>query len=129
MLIIRELFVNKRMFLMDCIFCKIVAGNLPAQVVYQDEKILAFSDIRPLAPIHVLVIPKVHISSADEVREEHAALLGHIFAKMPHIASLCGAENGYRIVTNIGEDGMQEVGHLHFHLLAGRRLGGICSNV
>ena len=114
---------------MDCIFCKIIAGNLPAKIVYQDEKILAFHDIRPLAPIHVLIIPREHISSANDVSEDHATLLGHIFAKIPHIASLCGADNGYRVVTNVGEDGMQEVGHLHFHVLGGKPLGpGLISN-
>jgi len=111
---------------MNCIFCKISAGELPAEVIYQDEKILVFRDIRPASPIHVLIIPHEHISSANELKEEHSVLLGYIFTKIPHIATLCGAENGYRIVTNVGEDGMQEVEHLHFHLLAGRELGRIC---
>ena len=107
---------------MDCIFCKIIAGEIPSKKVYEDENILAFHDIAPQAPVHVIIIPKQHIQSADEINAESSTVIAKIFEKIPHIAQLCGVTNGYRIITNIGEDGCQTVKHIHFHLLAGKRM-------
>ncbi|MBQ7033589.1 MAG: histidine triad nucleotide-binding protein [Clostridia bacterium] len=108
---------------MDCLFCKIINGEIPSNKVYEDEKVYAFHDISPAAPVHVLIIPKVHISSANALTEENAAVVGHIFVVAAKIAAQLGiAENGYRIVNNCGEDGGQTVPHLHFHLLGGRSL-------
>ena len=108
---------------MDCIFCKIAAGEIPSKQAYQDERIYAFYDIQPQAPVHVLVIPRMHIASADEVTESNSDVVAHIFAKIPEIAKQAGLENGYRVITNCGEDGCQSVKHLHFHILGGRKLG------
>lgn len=109
---------------MSCIFCKIAAGEIPSNKVYEDDKILAFHDIQPAAPKHVLVIPKEHIASANELDETNAAVLSHIFIKIAEIAKDLGfAENGYRIVNNCGRDGAQTVEHLHFHVLAGKPMG------
>lgn len=107
---------------MDCIFCKIAAGDIPANKVYEDELCLAFHDLSPQAPVHLLIIPKVHIPSCDAVNESNCAVVGHIFAVAASVAAKLGLENGYRIVNNCGEDGGQTVGHLHFHLLGGRSL-------
>ncbi len=107
---------------MDCIFCKIVAGEIPSKKVYEDEKILAFHDINPEAPIHVLVIPKTHIPSMDGVTAENSSYVTHIFEKIPAIARMAGAENGYRVVSNCGPDAAQSVPHLHFHILGGEQL-------
>lgn len=107
---------------MDCIFCKIVAGNIPSTKVYEDESILAFRDINPEAPVHILVIPKCHISSANEITEENSSVIAHIFECIPKIATAEGLEKGYRIITNIGEDGGQSVHHMHFHILGGKKL-------
>lgn len=107
---------------MDCIFCKIVAGEIPSTKVYEDDSILAFRDINPEAPVHVLVIPKTHIGSADEVSCETSGIVAHIFECIPKIAKAEGLENGYRIITNIGEDGGQSVHHMHFHILGGKKL-------
>lgn len=107
---------------MDCLFCKIVAGEIPSTKVYEDEKILAFRDIAPMAPTHILVVPKCHIPDADGVTEENAAVVAHIFAAIPKIAAAEGLENGYRVVTNCGKDAGQTVQHLHFHILGGREL-------
>ena len=107
----------------DCLFCAIIAGEIPSKKVYEDEQVYAFYDIDPQAPVHFLVIPKQHIESAARLTEEDAALLGHIYAV---IAKLCGElgvdESGYRVVTNVGADGGQSVRHLHFHVLAKRSL-------
>ncbi len=109
---------------MDCLFCKIIAGEIPSSKVYEDDLVYAFNDISPAAPTHVLIIPKKHISSANELNEENAAIVSHIFLVAAKIAGQLGiAENGYRIVNNCGKDGGQTVGHLHFHLLGGRNLG------
>ena len=109
---------------MDCLFCKIAGGEIPSTKVYEDEQVYAFLDIEPQAPVHIILIPKTHISSANELNEENAAVVGHIFAVAAKIAKDQGfSEQGYRIVNNCGEDGGQTVGHLHFHLLAGRNLG------
>lgn len=108
----------------DCLFCKIIAGEIPSTKVYEDSLVYAFEDIAPQAPIHIIIIPKVHISSANELNDENAAVVGHIFAVAAQIAQEKGfAEDGYRIVNNCGEHGGQTVQHLHFHLLAGRNLG------
>ena len=107
----------------DCLFCKIAAGQIPSNKLYEDETLLAFYDIDPQAPVHFLVIPKRHIASAAAFSEEDAALLGHVFAVIAAQCKKLGiAENGYRVVTNVGRDGGQSVGHLHFHVLAGRSL-------
>lgn len=107
---------------MDCLFCKIIAGEIPSTKVYEDDKILAFRDIAPQAPSHILVIPKQHIGGVDELNENNAAVVSHIFAKIAEIAKQEGLENGYRVVSNIGEDGGQTVRHLHFHILGGKKL-------
>lgn len=104
----------------DCLFCKIASGKIPSEKVYEDELILCFRDINPAAPTHFLVIPKEHIASAADVTPAHASLMGHIWTKIPQIAS--GLNDGYRVVCNCGREGGQTVGHLHFHILAGRDL-------
>ena len=108
---------------MDCLFCKIAAGEIPASKVYEDETILAFRDINPMAPVHVLVIPKAHVaSSMDEVTPENSAVVAHIFECIPKIAHAAGCENGYRVICNCGPDADQTVLHLHFHILGGKHL-------
>ena len=107
---------------MDCLFCKIIDGTIPSSKVYEDDKMLAFKDINPQAPVHVLVIPKAHIASADEVNGSNSSAVAAIFEKIPHIAKLAGAENGYRIISNCGPDACQTVPHLHFHILGGKKL-------
>ena len=108
----------------DCIFCKIVKGEIPSTKVYEDEEILAFKDINPAAPIHILVIPKKHIKSLVELEKEDEILVGKIYTVINKIAEAQGVkEKGYRVIVNCGKDGGQEVGHLHFHLLAGKPLG------
>lgn len=107
----------------DCIFCKIIKGEIPSKKVYEDNQILAFYDIQPIAKIHVLVIPKKHIDSLLELKEEDKELLNHIFKKINEIAKVLGVDKtGFRVVTNIGEDGGQSVKHLHFHILGGEKL-------
>lgn len=108
----------------DCLFCKIVKGEIPSTKVYEDEEILAFKDINPVTPVHILVIPKKHISSLNEIELEDQMLIGKIFVVIKKIAKEQGiAENGYRVIANCGEDGGQEVKHLHFHILGGKKLG------
>ncbi|MDR1572698.1 MAG: histidine triad nucleotide-binding protein [Clostridiales Family XIII bacterium] len=106
----------------DCIFCKIAGGEIPAKIVYEDEHILCFHDLEPQAPAHVLLIPRKHLESLDATEDGDAALLGHLLLRVKEIAARLGLENGYRLVNNCGEDGMQTVRHLHFHLLGKRRL-------
>ena len=106
----------------DCIFCKIIAGDIPSSKVYEDEMIYAFRDIAPMAPVHVLVVPKEHIPSADSVNSENSAYVARIFEAIPKIAASEGLTNGYRVITNCGEDGCQSVKHLHFHILGGKKL-------
>ena len=109
---------------MDCLFCKIVAGEIPSTKVYEDETVYAFLDIEPQAPTHIIIVPKEHIASANDLTDENAEVVGHIFAVAAKLAKEQGfAENGWRIVNNCGKDGGQTVGHLHFHVLAGRNLG------
>ncbi|MBE6936601.1 MAG: histidine triad nucleotide-binding protein [Ruminococcaceae bacterium] len=108
---------------MDCIFCKIIAGEIPSTKVYEDERVLAFRDIAPMAPTHILVIPKEHIPSFAYINEENAPLVAHILAVAAKIAREEGLEEGgYRIVSNCGDDAGQTVKHLHFHILGGRKL-------
>ena len=109
---------------MDCLFCKIIAGEIPSTKVYEDDEILAFRDIAPQAPTHILVIPKEHIGGVDELNAENSAVVAHIFAKIAEIARDEGLGDGYRVVSNVGENGCQSVRHLHFHILGGRKLDG-----
>ena len=106
----------------DCIFCKIIAGDIPSTKVYEDETILAFRDIAPQAPTHILVVPKAHIDSCNGITAENSAVVAHIFEVIPTIAAAEGLENGYRVVSNCGSDAGQTVHHLHFHILGGREL-------
>jgi histidine triad (HIT) family protein len=107
-----------------CVFCKIVRKEIPAKVVYEDEKVMAFHDINPQAPVHVLVIPKEHIPTLNNLEEKHKELIGHIFLVIKEIAKELGiAESGYRVLVNCNRDGGQEIYHLHFHLLGGKPLG------
>lgn len=107
---------------MDCLFCKIIKGDIPSSKVYEDDMILAFNDISPMAPVHVLVVPKEHIANADGINAENSKYVAHIFQKIPEIAKKAGIKNGYRVITNCGEDGCQSVMHLHFHVLGGAKL-------
>lgn len=106
-----------------CVFCKIVRGEIPANKAYEDELVLAFHDIRPVAPVHVLVIPKVHIGSLADCGPEHQAVLGRMLAVAPQIARDLGAKEGFRTIINSGRDGRQEVYHLHMHVIGGRDTG------
>ena len=106
----------------DCLFCKIAAGEIPSTKVYEDDRILAFRDIAPQAPTHILVIPKVHIGSVAEVTAENSGLVAHIFEVIPHIAAAEGLTGGFRVVSNCGDDAGQTVHHLHFHFLGGKTL-------
>ena len=107
---------------MSCIFCKIANGEIPANKVYEDEKVLAFRDLEPQAPVHILIIPKEHIESANDINEENASIVGNIFCVAKKIAAENNLTTGYRIVNNCGDDGGQSVKHLHFHLLGGRSM-------
>ena len=106
----------------NCLFCKIIAGDIPSPKVYEDDLVLAFRDIAPQAPTHILVIPKAHIPSVDAVPEENSAVVAHIFTVIPKIAAAEGLTQGYRVVSNCGEDAGQTVHHLHFHILGGKKL-------
>ena len=106
----------------NCIFCKIIAGDIPSTKVYEDEAILAFRDIAPQAPAHILVIPKVHIEDCNGISAENSAIVAHIFQVIPKIAAQEGLEGGYRVVSNCGADAGQTVQHLHFHILGGKAL-------
>ncbi len=108
---------------MSCLFCKIIAGDIPSTRVYEDEQILAFRDIAPQAPTHILVVPKNHIADCNDVTAENAAVIAHIFAVIPEIAKAEGLANGYRVVSNCGPDAGQTVQHLHFHILGGKVMG------
>ena len=107
---------------MSCIFCKIINGEIPSSKVYENEYVYAFRDINPQAPVHVLVIPKLHLASADEINAENSVYVAKIFETISVIAKSEGLENGYRVITNVGEDGCQSVKHLHFHILGGKKL-------
>lgn len=105
---------------MDCLFCNIVKGQIPSEKVYEDNDVYAFKDVNPEAPVHILIIPKRHIKSVDELEETDKELVGHIFLVAKKLAKENKLENGYRLVSNIGEEGGQSVKHLHFHFLGGR---------
>ncbi len=108
----------------DCIFCKIIRKEIPSEIVYEDDEIMAFKDIHPAAPIHILVIPKKHIQSLAQLEEKDELLIGKIYTVINKVAEAQGVkEKGFRVIVNCGEDGGQEVGHLHFHLLAGTKFG------
>ncbi len=108
----------------DCVFCKIIKGEIPSEKVYEDDKVIAFKDIQPAAPIHVLVIPKKHIEKLIDVTEEDRHLISHIYQVINKIAKDMKIEDdGFRVIVNCGKDAGQEVMHLHFHLLAGKKLG------
>ena len=107
---------------MDCLFCKIVAGDIPSTKVYEDELVYAFRDIAPQAPTHILVIPKTHIASVAEVTPDNSHLVSRIFEVIPKIAEAEGLAKGYRVVSNCGQDAGQTVGHLHFHIIGGKEL-------
>lgn len=107
---------------MDCLFCKIINGEIPSTKVFENDSVLAFKDINPNAPVHVLVIPKTHIDSIDCVNADNVDVVSKVISAIPEVASLCGLENGYRVITNVGEDGGQSVKHLHFHILGGEKL-------
>ena len=107
---------------MDCLFCKIINGEIPSTKVFENDSVLAFKDINPNAPVHVLVIPKTHIDSIDCVNADNVDVVSKGISAIPEVASLCGRENGYRVITNCGEDGCQSVKHMHFHILGGAKL-------
>jgi histidine triad (HIT) family protein len=107
---------------MDCIFCKILRGEIPSAKVYEDNSVFAFRDINPQAPVHILAIPKTHIASADEITHETLADAASVLEAIPKIARAAGLTNGYRVITNVGDDGCQSVRHLHFHILGGAKL-------
>lgn len=107
---------------MNCIFCSIIKGDIPSKKVYEDEICYAFLDINPQAPIHCLVVPKEHIESANAISADNSATVARIFEAIPAIAKSLGLDRGYRIVSNIGDDGCQSVKHLHFHILGGKKL-------
>ena len=106
----------------NCLFCKIIAGDIPSTKVYEDELVYAFRDIAPQAPTHVLVVPKTHIADCDGVTADNSAVVAHIFEVIPQIAKAEGLEKGYRVVSNCGEHAGQSVQHLHFHILGGKQL-------
>ena len=106
----------------NCLFCKIIAGEIPSTKVYEDETILAFRDIAPQAPTHVLVVPKVHIEDTNGITAENSAVIAHIFEIIPQIAKAEGLVNGYRVATNCGPDSGQTVPHRHFHILGGKAM-------
>ena len=106
----------------DCLFCKIIAGEIPSTKVYEDETVFAFRDIAPQAPTHILVVPKTHIADLGGISCENSAVVAHIFEVIPKIAQTEGLVNGYRVVSNCGSDAGQTVQHLHFHILGGKTL-------
>ena len=107
---------------MDCVFCKIAAGEIPSKKAYEDDRILAFYDLDPQAPVHILLIPKEHIESAADITEENSAIVAHICAVAAKLAKELDLVQGWRVVTNVGKDGGQTVMHMHFHLLGGRSM-------
>ncbi|MBQ7522382.1 MAG: histidine triad nucleotide-binding protein [Clostridia bacterium] len=109
---------------MDCIFCKIADGTIPSKKVYEDEQIIAFHDIQPQTPVHIVIIPKQHIESMNGITADNSHVIAHIFEVIPQIAKENNLANGYRVVSNCGKDGSQTVFHLHFHLMGGKQLNG-----
>lgn len=108
----------------DCLFCKIVAGEIPSEQVYSDDQVVVFKDIFPKAQVHLLVVPKAHVESLFAINDEHATLTSHIVALLPKLAKAQGLDSGFRTIVNSGKDGGQEVFHLHFHILGGKNLPG-----
>ena len=109
---------------MDCIFCRIISGEIPSDILYQDEQVVAFRDINPKAPVHLLLVPRKHIESLAELSEDEASIMGHLVAVANRLAREAGiSDKGYRLVVNSGPEGGQEVPHLHLHLLGGRQMG------
>ena len=106
----------------DCIFCKIIAGEIPSTKVYEDEKVFAFRDINPAAPVHILVIPKQHISTMFDINKQNSDVVAHIFEVISKIAKQENLEKGFRVVSNCNEYGGQTVFHLHFHIIGGKKL-------
>lgn len=109
---------------MNCLFCKIIKGEIPSAKVYENEYVYAFRDIQPQAPVHVLIVPKMHLCSADEVNAENSIYVAKIFEAIPEIAKAEGLAEGYRVITNCGKHACQSVSHLHFHVLGGKQLEG-----
>ena len=107
---------------MDCLFCKIINGEIPSSKVYENEYVYAFKDINPQAPVHILVVPKTHICCADKITADNSVEVARVFEAIPVIAREAGLTNGYRIINNCGEDGCQTVRHIHFHILGGKKL-------
>lgn len=107
---------------MDCLFCKIIKGEIPSKKAYENDSVFAFYDIAPQAPVHILVVPKTHVSSVDEINASNSALVAEIFESIPKIAKEAGITNGYRVISNCGEDACQSVKHLHFHILGGEKM-------
>ena len=105
----------------DCLFCKIIAGDIPSTKVYEDENVFAFRDINPQAPVHILVVPKQHIACAADITAENSAVVAHVFESIAKIAKAEGLNGGYRVINNCGADGGQTVMHLHFHILGGEK--------
>ena len=108
---------------MDCIFCKIISGEIPSNKAYEDDKVLAFYDLEPQAPVHILIVPKEHIACAADVTPENSAVIAHIFEVAAIIAKEKGLDDGFRIVNNCGDSAGQTVKHIHFHLMGGRDFG------
>ena len=108
----------------DCLFCKIIAGKLPSDRVHEDDQVVVFKDIHPKAPVHLLVVPRVHFASLNELAPEHDALMAHMLHLLPQLARQQGLDNGFRTIINTGPGGGQEVPHLHIHILGGGRLPG-----
>ncbi|MGX8701048.1 histidine triad nucleotide-binding protein [Clostridium sp. KNHs216] len=107
---------------MDCVFCKIANGEIPSKKAYEDDRVLAFYDLDPQAPVHILIIPKEHIQSVEDITEKNSAIVAHIFEVAAKLAKENNLEKGFRVVSNVGKDGGQSVPHLHFHLLGGRSM-------
>lgn len=115
---------------MDCIFCKIIEGSIPSTKVYETDKLLAFQDIQPAAPVHILIIPKKHIATMNDVTDEDGPLIAELFTAAREIAKQQGiADAGYRLINNVNSDGGQVVYHLHLHLLGGEKLGALIGNI
>ena len=119
---LRQKCSSKKEFIMDCLFCKIISGDIPSQKVYESETVVAFKDINPQAPVHILIIPKFHIESLAEITEDTVGVTAEIMLVAKQLAQEFSLGNGYRVITNIGDDGGQTVHHLHFHLIGGKKL-------
>lgn len=107
---------------MDCLFCKIINGEIPSTKVYEDDLIYCFKDINPAADTHVLIVPKAHFMDANAISEDNIKYINHIFLKIPSLAKTLGLKDGYRVITNVGEHGQQSIEHIHFHLIGGEQL-------